>query len=91
MVKLERQIKNLGLKSGFDLVGITSAEKFVRDEQVSIARVKSGLMDGLSWYTEDRVKKANDPGMLLEDARSIISLAVSYHTRENKNKNKITG
>ena len=91
MVKLERQIKNLGLKSGFDLVGITSAEKFVRDEQVSIARVKSGLMDGLSWYTEDRVKKANDPGMLLEDARSIISLAVSYNTRENKNKNKITG
>ena len=91
MVKLERQIKNLGLKSGFDLVGITSAEKFVRDEQVSIARVKSGLMDGLSWYTEVRVKKANDPGMLLEDARSIISLAVSYNTRENKNKNKITG
>ena len=91
MEKLERQVKNLGLKAGFDLVGITSAEKFVRDEQVSIARVRSGLMDGLSWYTEDRVKKANDPGMLLEDARSIISLAVSYNTRENKNKNKITG
>ena len=91
MLKLETQVKKLGLKSGFDLVGITSAEKFVRDEEVSIARVKSGLMDGLSWYTEDRVKKANDPGMLLEDARSIISLAVSYNTRENKNKNKITG
>ena len=91
MLKLETQVKKLGLKSGFDLVGITSAEKFVRDEEVSIARVRSGLMDGLPWYTEDRVKKANDPAMLLEDARSVISLAVSYNTKENKNKNKITG
>ena len=91
MLKLETQVKKLGLKSGFDLVGITSAEKFVRDEEVSIARVRSGLMDGLPWYTEDRVKKANDPAMLLEDARSVFSLAVSYNTKENKNKNKITG
>ena len=77
MLKLETQVKKLGLKSGVDLVGITSAEKFVRDEEVSIARVRSGLMDGLPWYTEDRVKKANDPAMLLEDARSVMSLAVS--------------
>ena len=91
MSKLEAQVKNLGIKSGFDLVGITSAENFTRDEKVSIERVRSGLMDGLPWYTEDRVKKANKPGILLENAKSVISLAVSYNTREHKNKNKITG
>ena len=68
MSKLEAQVKNLGIKSGFDLVGITSAENFTRDEKVSIERVRSGLMDGLPWYTEDRVKKANKPGILLENA-----------------------
>ena len=91
MSKLEAQVKNLGIKSGFDLVGITSAENFTRDENVSIERVRAGLMDGLPWYTEDRVKKANKPGILLENAKSVISLAVSYNTREHKNKNKITG
>ena len=91
MSKLETQVKNLGLKSGFDLVGITSATKFMRDEKASIERVRSGLMDGLPWYTEDRVKKANSPGLLLENAKSVISLAISYNTKEYKNKNKIAG
>ena len=47
MSKLEAQVKNLGIKSGFDLVGIASAENFTRDEKVSIERVRSGFMDGV--------------------------------------------
>ena len=37
-------------------------------------------MDGLPWYTEERVRRANHPELLLEGARSIISLGTSYNT-----------
>ena len=35
-------------------------------------------MDGLPWYTEERVCKATHPEVLLPGARSIVSLAMSY-------------
>ncbi len=38
-------------------------------------------MDGLPWYTAERVRKAN-PRKLLEDARSVVSLAMSYNYGE---------
>lgn len=91
MVKLEEQVKTLGLKAGFDLVGITSANSFERDEKASIERIRSGLMDGLPWYNEERVTKANRPRVLLEEAKSVISLAVSYNTREYNDQKTMTG
>ncbi|CAI8015693.1 Epoxyqueuosine reductase [Geodia barretti] len=39
-------------------------------------------MDGFSWYTEERVRRANRPQELLEGAKSVISLALSYNTGE---------
>ena len=39
-------------------------------------------MDGFSWYTEERVRRANRPQALLEGAKSVISLALSYNTGE---------
>ena len=81
-MKIEQSIKNWGTKLGFDLVGITTAEPFVRDENAALKRVRQGLMDGLPWYTEERVQKANRPTTLLPEAKSIVSLAVSYFTGE---------
>ena len=37
-------------------------------------------MDGLPWYTEERVRRATHPEVLLGGARSIISLGTSYNT-----------
>ncbi len=71
-----------GVTLGFDVVGITSAEPFRRDEEAALARVRDGLMDGLPWYTEDRVRLASHPELLLEQAKSVISLAMSYLTGE---------
>ena len=88
---LESRIKKLGLSCGFDLVGITSADPFERDERAAVERVRSGLMDGLPWYTEDRVRKANRPRELLEGAQSVVSLAVSYNARDGSNNGGITG
>ncbi len=82
MGKLETLIKEYGKELGFDIVGITSAEPFLRDEQAAIERIRQGLMDGLPWYTEERVHKATHPEVLLPDAKSVVSLAVSHLTGE---------
>ena len=78
MSDLEEKIKSQGKSLGFDLVRITTAEPFYRDESEALKRIRDGHMDGYSWYNEERVKKMNRPNELLEDAQSIISLACSY-------------
>ncbi len=80
MTSLENIVRAYAKELGFDLVGITSAEPFLRDEQAALKRVQDGMMDGLSWYTEERVRRANRPQVLLEKAQSVISLAISYNT-----------
>ena len=80
MPSIELKIKQLALKTGFDLVGISSAENFSRDESAATERVRQGLMDGLDWYTEERVRRMNRPTLLMEGARSLISLAINYNT-----------
>lgn len=84
-MSLEFRIKKYALGLGFDLVGITTAEPFTRDEQAASQRVRDGLMDGLPWYDLERVQRMNRPKMLLEGARSVISLAISYNTAPNEN------
>ena len=68
MMPTERAIKTLARELGFDLVGIASAEPFLRDEEAAVQRVRDGLMDGLPWYTEERVRKATHPERLLPGA-----------------------
>ena len=82
MSTLTTKVKALGKSLGFDIVGITTAEGFARDEKAALERVNDGLMDGLPWYTAERVRKANSPRKLLEDARSVVSLAMSYNYGE---------
>ena len=71
-------VKECALESGFDMVRVTSADEFVRDRDAALERIKSGMMDGLPWYTESRVRRGADPRQLLEGARSVISLGLSY-------------
>ena len=71
-------VKQSATTMGFDLVRITSADRFEEDEEITRARVRRGLMNGLPWYTESRVSRGANPGELLPGARSIISLGMSY-------------
>ena len=80
MPELKDRIKSLALELGFDRVGIVDAKPFLRDERAALERTREGLMDGLPWYTEERVQRMNRPELLLEGARSVISLAMSYDT-----------
>ena len=88
LMELKERIRNLALAKGFDLVRFTSAESFAEDESASIKRIRDGHMDGYSWYTEARVRKMNRPMDLLEGAKSVISLAVSY-LGENPGKTRL--
>ena len=82
MGTVEQSIKAYASELGFDGVGIATAEPFLRDEQAAVERVRAGLMDGLPWYTEERVRRSTHPEVLLPGARSIVSLAMSYLTGE---------
>ena len=72
-------VKDAAADFGFDVVGVTSADAFPDRGETARQRVADGLMDGLPWFTEERVERGADPRNLLLNARSIISLALSYH------------
>ena len=82
MGALEQSIKEYAEELGLDIVDLTTADPFPRDEQAALERIRDGLMDGLPWYTEERVRRATHPETLLPGARSVISLAISYLTGE---------
>ena len=88
-MSIESKIKKLAMDIGFDLVGITTADPFERDEEAASQRVRDGLMDGLPWYTLERVQRMNRPQILLDGARSVISLAVSYNATSDDNDNQL--
>ena len=77
---LTQAVKDAAAEFGFDVVGVTSADTFPDRGETARQRVADGLMDGLPWFTEERVERGADPRNLLPNARSIISLALSYHT-----------
>ena len=78
----KRKIKKLANKIGFDIVKITDAKSFKKNEASAVERVRSGLMDGLPWYSEERAILSNNPKKLMHDAESIISLAICYNNSD---------
>ena len=75
-------VKTCALELGFDLVRITSAVDFELDREVTIDRIRSGLMDGLPWFHQARVTRGASPEQLLPGARSVICLALNYFNQE---------
>ena len=68
---------------GFDLVRVTGADEFERDREEALRRIRDGHMDGLPWFTEQRVRRGASPLELLPGARSVICLGLSYLTRNS--------
>ena len=84
MDSLKHKIRTLAREVGFDLVGIASANSFMADEFVTLHRMTQGLLDGLPWYTEARVRRGCDPMELLPGARSIIAVGLGYNLPEKE-------
>ncbi len=75
---LKSRVVRHAQRLGFDIVRVTSADPLTEDADVARERVASGHMDGMPWFTEERVGRASDPQALLPGARSIIVVALSY-------------
>ena len=71
-------IKEYAYSLGFDIARITSADDFPEAERIIKERIAQGLMDGLPWFTAERADVSCHPDALLPEARSIISLAMTY-------------
>ena len=83
-LELVSAIKRRAEALGFDIVRIARADPFEKDERIALQRIREGLMDGLPWYTEERGRRGTRPSILLENAQSIISVALSYLVDEAK-------
>jgi len=78
MATLKELLRVQALDLGFQAMGVTSAAPFLADEAAILDRIDRGLMDGLSWFTQERAHRSTHPEVLLPGARSVIALAASY-------------
>jgi epoxyqueuosine reductase len=81
-MSLTDEVKRQARALGFCAVGITSADVFVDAEAVAAARTADGLMDGLTWWSDDRLHASANPRRASPDARSIIALAYPHPTSD---------
>ncbi|MEA2636395.1 MAG: epoxyqueuosine reductase [Chloroflexota bacterium] len=72
---LTAAVKSLAKALGFCAVGITSADPFEEAEAAAAHRTADGLMDGLTWWSEARVRASANPRRATPDAQTIIALA----------------
>ncbi len=77
-MSLSEDVKNIAREAGFDLVGIADAEPLPEAEQAILERLRAGMLEGMGWITEDRVRLSCDLPGLLPGARSVIALAKYY-------------
>ncbi|MFZ0127901.1 MAG: tRNA epoxyqueuosine(34) reductase QueG [Candidatus Dormiibacterota bacterium] len=63
---------------GFAACGVTSVRPFAEARTRALEAIDAGRMDGMSWYTRNRVAASADIGGRYPWARSIIALAWPY-------------
>jgi len=78
-------IKNEAKRLGFISCGISRAE-FLEDEAPRLEKWLKMKMNGEMKYMENYFEKRLDPTKLVDDAKSIISLAYNYYPNDLQNK-----
>jgi epoxyqueuosine reductase len=73
-VELGREAGRLG----FAACGVTSVRPFTEARAQALAAIDAGRMDGMPWYTRERVVASADIGARYPWARSIVALAWPY-------------
>jgi epoxyqueuosine reductase len=63
---------------GFVAVGATTAEPFREAEAAALERTERGLMDGLPWWTTERIRASAEPRRRTPSAQSIVALAFPH-------------
>ncbi len=78
LAMLKADVRERASRLGFAASGVTSVRPFTEARTHAIAAIDAGRMDGMSWYTRDRVEASADIGGRYPWARSIIALAWPY-------------
>ncbi|MEL6675120.1 MAG: tRNA epoxyqueuosine(34) reductase QueG [Bacteroidota bacterium] len=81
IIQLSQQIKSEGLRQGFDMVGISQAE-FLEEEAFDLEKWLNQGLHGKMSYMENHFDKRLDPRLLVEGAKSVISLIHNYYPAE---------
>jgi len=85
--KISQLIKQKALEVGFNAVGIAKAEKLAGFD-TSLKRWLGDEFHGEMSYMERNQEKRTDPTLLVEGAKSVISLLISYYP-ENKQEKQL--
>jgi epoxyqueuosine reductase len=75
---LKAELGEEARRLGFTACGVTSARPFTEARARALAAVDAGRMDGMPWYTRERVEASADIGGRYPWARSIVALAWPY-------------
>ena len=75
---LTREIKGFTRSLGFDLVGITTADRLAPDDRRLEAWVAAG-MHGAMDYMAEHTPRAAHPAQVVAGARSAVVVALAYH------------
>ncbi len=75
---------------GFDLVGFAKADKLSDEVKCLDEWLKQGYQGGMK-YMERNIEKRKDVSLILQDVRSVISLAVNYYTNHEYTNKKNCG
>jgi epoxyqueuosine reductase len=75
---LADDVKARAHELGFVAAGITTADPFAEAEAAAAERTSAGLMDGLTWWSQDRVHASANPRRATPAAQSVITLAFPH-------------
>jgi len=81
--KYAKLIKDEAKRLGFAFCGISRAD-FLEEEAPRLERWLKGQMHGEMAYMENHFDKRLDPRLLVEDAKSILSLGYNYYTADRQ-------
>src|SRR5579872_6583278 len=77
-IALKAELAGEARRLGFSSCGVTSTRPFTEARDRALAAIDAGRMDGMPWYTRERVEASADIGGRYPWARSIIALAWPY-------------
>lgn len=78
LAALKTELGDEARRLGFAACRVTSVRPFTEARDRALAAIDGGRMDGMPWYTRERVEASADIGRRYPWARSIIALAWPY-------------
>jgi len=78
---LTNRVKQQALACGFDAVGITPATVLEPERERYLRWIEEGRQGQMRWIDSTWAERSADPRTLLPEARSVICVALSYHSR----------